>query len=179
MLAGVLLFLLYTYLSSNILLVGAELSRTLLREGELQKLITEDRIAGVTSNPTIFYKAISESPYYRDELQALKADSSLSAEQRYETLAVADIRSACDLLQPIYKSSNGDDGYVSLEVSPVLAHDAKATVADGLQSESRCRSRQPADQGASHACRTDGDRGTCRPGLFGQRHADVFIAPCA
>ena len=96
------------------------LSRTLLREGELQKLITEDRIAGVTSNPTIFYKAISESPYYRDELQALKADSSLSAEQRYETLAVADIRSACDLLQPLYKSSNGDDGYVSLEVSPVL-----------------------------------------------------------
>ncbi|MEY4598111.1 MAG: hypothetical protein RLZZ445_908 [Pseudomonadota bacterium] len=109
------------------------LSRTLLREGELQKLITEDRIAGVTSNPTIFYKAISESPYYRDELQALKADSSLSAEQRYETLAVADIRSACDLLQPLYKSSNGDDGYVSLEVSPVLAHDAKATVAAGLR----------------------------------------------
>lgn len=109
------------------------LSRTLLREGTLQKLITEDRIAGVTSNPTIFYKAISESPYYRDELQALKADSSLSAEQRYETLAVADIRGACDLLQPLYKSSNGDDGYVSLEVSPALAHDAKTTVSAGLR----------------------------------------------
>jgi transaldolase len=109
------------------------LSRTLLREGVLQKLITEDRIAGVTSNPTIFYKAISESPYYREELQSLKADSRLSAEQRYETLAVADICGACDLLQPLYKSTNGDDGYVSLEVSPALAHDAKATVSAGLR----------------------------------------------
>ena len=64
---------------------------------------------------------------------AQAAASSLSAEQRYETLAVADIRGACDLLQPLYKSSNGDDGYVSLEVSPALAHDAKATVAAGLR----------------------------------------------
>ena len=109
------------------------LSRTLLREGALQKLITEDRIAGVTSNPTIFYKAISESPRYRDELQKLKADQSLSAEQRYETLAVADIRDCCDLLLPLHKSTQGDDGYVSLEVSPALAHDAQATVAAGLR----------------------------------------------
>jgi len=109
------------------------LSRTLLREGKLQKLITEDRIAGVTSNPTIFYKAISESPYYREELQGLKADPALSSEQRYETLAIADIRGACDLLQPLHKSTAGDDGYVSLEVSPALAHDADATVAAGLR----------------------------------------------
>lgn len=109
------------------------LSRTLLQEGALQKLIDEDHIAGVTSNPTIFYKAISESPYYREELQKLKADSTLSAEQRYETLAVADIRGACDLLQPLYKSTGGDDGYVSLEVSPALAHDAAATVSAGLR----------------------------------------------
>jgi transaldolase len=109
------------------------LSRTLLQEGTLKKLISEDRIAGVTSNPTIFFKAISESPHYREELQKLKADASLTAEQRYETLAVADIRAACDLLQPMYKSSKGDDGYVSLEVSPALAHDAAATVAAGLR----------------------------------------------
>ena len=109
------------------------LSRTLLQEGTLKKLISEDRIAGVTSNPTIFFKAISESPFYREELQKLKADASLTAEQRYETLAVADIRAACDLLQPMYKSSKGDDGYVSLEVSPALAHDAAATVAAGLR----------------------------------------------
>jgi len=109
------------------------LSRTLLREGTLQKLITEDRIAGVTSNPTIFYKAISESPYYREELQSLKANAAMTAEQRYETLAVADIRGACDLLLPLYKTSGGDDGYVSLEVSPALAHDAQATLAAGLR----------------------------------------------
>ena len=109
------------------------LSRTLLREGTLQKLIAEDRIAGVTSNPSIFYKAISESPYYREELQRLKANPVLTAEQRYETLAIADIRSTCDLLQPLYKSTAGDDGYVSLEVSPALAHDADATVAAGLR----------------------------------------------
>ena len=108
------------------------LSRTLLREGTLQKLITDDRIAGVTSNPTIFYKAISESPYYREELQSLKANTGLSAEQRYETLAVADIRSACDLLRPLYKNTSGDDGYVSREVSPALADDANTTLSPGL-----------------------------------------------
>ncbi len=109
------------------------LSRTLLQEGALLKLINEDRIAGVTSNPSIFYKAISESPYYREELQSLKADKTLTSEQRYETLAVADIRSTCDLLLALYKSTDGDDGYVSLEVSPALAPDAQATVAAGLR----------------------------------------------
>jgi transaldolase len=112
------------------------LSRTLLRDGTLQKLIAEDRIAGVTSNPTIFHKAISSSPHYRDELQQLKADHSLTAEQRYETLAIADIRGACDLLLPLHKSTGGDDGYVSLEVSPELAHDAGATAAAGLRLKS-------------------------------------------
>jgi len=109
------------------------LSRTLLREGTLKKLITENKIAGITSNPFIFFKAISESPDYAEELQKLKADISLTAEQRYESLAIADIRAACDLLLPAHKSSAGDDGYVSLEVSPALAHDSAATVAAGLR----------------------------------------------
>ena len=109
------------------------LSRTLLLEGTLQKLITEDLIAGVTSNPSIFFKAISESPYYREALQRLRADPSLNAEQRYEALAIADIQDACDLLAPLFRSTRGDDGYVSLEVSPALAHDAAATVAAGLR----------------------------------------------
>lgn len=107
------------------------LSRTLLLEGTLQKLIAEDGVAGVTSNPTIFFKAISDSPYYRDELAALRRDARLSAEQRYERLAVADIQAACDLLRPVYDKSAGDDGYVSLEVSPALAHDVAGTVAAG------------------------------------------------
>ncbi len=109
------------------------LSRTLLRDGTLKKLISDDRVAGVTSNPSIFFKAISESPHYLEELQRLQDDSTLSAEQRYETLAIADIREACDTLLPAYKSTAGDDGYVSLEVSPALAHDAEGTVAAGLR----------------------------------------------
>jgi len=109
------------------------LSRTLLREGTLKKLITENKIAGITSNPSIFFKAISESPDYAEELQKLKADTSLTAEQRYESLAITDIRAACDFLLPTHKTSAGDDGYVSLEVSPALAHDSAATVAAGLR----------------------------------------------
>ncbi len=108
------------------------LSRTLLRDGTLKKLVTEDRIAGVTSNPTIFFKAFSDSKHYREDLQKLKADPALSAEQRYEALAIADIQNACNTLLPMYKSTSGEDGYVSLEVSPELAHDATGTVAAGL-----------------------------------------------
>ena len=109
------------------------LSRTLLREGGLLRLMTEDAIAGVTSNPTIFFKAFSESPHYREELARLKADSSLTPEQRYERLAVRDIQDACDLLHPLYVRSDGEDGYVSLEVSPALAYDAPGTVEAGLR----------------------------------------------
>lgn len=109
------------------------LSRTLLHDGTLAKMVKEDRIAGVTSNPTIFFKAISESPHYREELQKLKSAPDLSAEQRYEALAIADIQAACDILQPLFKSTVGDDGYVSLEVSPALAHDAAATLSAGLR----------------------------------------------
>jgi transaldolase len=109
------------------------LSRTLLKEGVLQRLVADDALAGVTSNPTIFFKAISDSPYYRDELGALKRDKSLSPERRYERLAIRDIQNACELFHPLYVRTDGEDGYVSLEVSPALAYDAEATVAAGLR----------------------------------------------
>jgi len=109
------------------------LSRTLLKEGALQRLITEDGLAGVTSNPTIFFKAISESPHYRDELAKLKRDASLTPERRYERLAIRDIQDACDLFHPHYVRSDGEDGYVSLEVSPALAYDAGRTIEAGLR----------------------------------------------
>src|SRR5688572_28141633 len=109
------------------------LSRTLLREGGLERLIKNDGLAGVTSNPTIFFKAISESPHYRDELARLKSDRGLNPERRYERLAIQDIQDACDLLHPLYVRSGGEDGYVSLEVSPALAYDAHATVESGLK----------------------------------------------
>lgn len=109
------------------------LSRTLLREGGLPRLVEADGVSGVTSNPTIFFKAISESPHYKADFERLKADALLTAEQRYEALAIPDIQEACDLLRPVYEKTGGNDGYVSLEVSPALAHDAAATVAAGLR----------------------------------------------
>lgn len=103
------------------------LSRTLLREGELDRLIADDGISGLTSNPAIFYNALSKSPYYQEELAQLK-NSSLSAEARYEQLIIADIREACDKLRCVFEASSGDGGYVSLEVSPHLAHDEAGTL---------------------------------------------------
>lgn len=104
------------------------LSRTLLREGGLQRLIDEDGVDGVTSNPAIFEKAIAGSPYYRDDLERLRR-AGLDAEACYESLVIADIQAACALLQPVYADSGGETGYVSLEVSPELAPDTAATVA--------------------------------------------------
>ena len=109
------------------------LSRTLLKDGTLHRLVSEDLLAGVTSNPTIFFKAISESEHYAQELAALRRDAGLSAERRYEKLALRDIQEACDLFHPLYVRTDGEDGYVSLEVSPALAHDADATIAAGLR----------------------------------------------
>lgn len=104
------------------------LSRMLLQEGALQRLMTEDGIDGVTSNPSILQKAIAGSAYYKEDLQRLR-DSSLDAEARYEALVIPDIQAACDVLLPAYASSAGETGYVSLEVSPELAHDVTGTVA--------------------------------------------------
>ncbi|HSG23178.1 MAG TPA: transaldolase family protein, partial [Azonexus sp.] len=104
------------------------LSRPLLKEGSLERLIAEDGIDGVTSNPAIFQKAIADSAYYRDDLERMLG-ADLTAEARYETLVIPDIRAACDLLLPAYVASSGTAGYVSLEVSPALAGDAKATMA--------------------------------------------------
>ncbi len=104
------------------------LSRTLLREGRFKAYIEEDGISGVTSNPAIFQKAIADSPYYRDDIERLRA-STLTAEERFEALAIPDVKAACDLLRPVWEESGGDDGYVSLEVSPTLAYDEAGTVA--------------------------------------------------
>ncbi|MEO1767123.1 transaldolase [Thiobacter aerophilum] len=104
------------------------LSRTLLREGGLRAYVERDGVSGVTSNPAIFQKAIADSPYYREEIARLR-ESGLSPEERFEVLAVADVREACDLLRPLWEATDGDDGFVSLEVSPSLAYDEPGTVA--------------------------------------------------
>jgi len=97
--------------------------------GALKKLIDEDGLAGMTSNPAIFEKAIGGGNEYSAALQALKAKG-LDAMTLYETLAIEDIRAAADLFKPVFEATKGLDGFVSLEVSPYIAHDTAKTVAE-------------------------------------------------
>lgn len=101
--------------------------RSLLRNGELQELIDHCGVLGVTSNPTIFQKAISSSDAYNDAIASML---DLDAEAIYEQLALDDVRAALDMLRPVYDRTGGRDGYVSLEVSPLIAHDSATTVAE-------------------------------------------------
>ena len=105
--------------------------RDLVRRGELRRLVEEDGIRGVTSNPTIFEKAIAGSTDYDEALGALLAqDPQANVEKLYEPLAVEDIQMAADILRPVYDESDGADGYVSFEVSPHLAHDTERTISE-------------------------------------------------
>jgi transaldolase len=101
--------------------------RDLFTTGELKRLIEEDGLRGMTSNPAIFEKAVADSNLYDDLLKSLAAKGAKPMEQ-YEALAIRDIRAAADTLRPVYESSKGRDGYVSLEVSPYIARDTKATL---------------------------------------------------
>ena len=102
--------------------------RSLITSGELQRLIDEDGLRGMTSNPSIFEKAISGSTDYADLLNSLKSRTDLDAKARYEILAIRDIQDAADILRPVYESTKRRDGYVSLEVSPYLARDTQGTL---------------------------------------------------
>jgi transaldolase/glucose-6-phosphate isomerase len=100
--------------------------RSMFASGELQRLI-DLGLRGMTSNPTIFEKAIGSSSDYDEQLRTLIGERDPVAV--FEALAIRDIRSACDLFRPVWESTNGLDGYVSLEVSPTLAHDTQGTIA--------------------------------------------------
>jgi transaldolase len=105
------------------------LSRDLLESGELAKLITTRGVLGITSNPAIFEKAIVGNAIYDTEIKAgIQADKSLN--DIYESLIFSDIRKACDVLLPVYKQTNGIDGYVSIEVPPTIATDTKSTISE-------------------------------------------------
>jgi len=105
--------------------------RNLLRSGELKRMVDEDGIRGVTSNPTIFEKAIAGSTDYDDALREMLAkDSKVEVGKLYEPLAIEDIQMAADVLRSVYDATGGDDGYVSLEVSPHLAHDTQGTISE-------------------------------------------------
>jgi len=102
--------------------------RSLITSGELARLIADDGLAGMTSNPSIFEKAITGSTDYADSLAELQKQSGLDAMTMYERLAIPDIQAAADAFRPAYEKTGFRDGYVSLEVSPFLAADTGATI---------------------------------------------------
>lgn len=103
------------------------LSRTLIQSGELQKMIDERGVCGITSNPAIFEKAIVGNAIYDADIEA-GISSGKSVLEIYENLVFEDIRNACDVLKPVYDSTNGLDGYVSIEVPPTIADDTESTI---------------------------------------------------
>jgi transaldolase len=108
------------------------LSREWLETGELARLMREDAVVGVTSNPTIFEKAMSEGGWYDDQLrQVLKEET--DPKEIFYHLAVMDIQEACDLLRPVWDERGGRDGYVSMEVDPNLAYEQEATIEEALR----------------------------------------------
>jgi transaldolase len=102
------------------------LSREMLETGELARLMEEDAVVGVTSNPTIFQKALAEGDWYDEQLQAVSRETEDPTEI-FLALAQEDVRDACDLMAPVWERTNGVDGFVSLEVDPRLAYDRVAT----------------------------------------------------
>ncbi len=103
--------------------------RAMFTSGQLQQLISEDGLRGMTSNPSIFEKAIGGSHDYDDTIRTLAQQDKTAAEM-YEIIAVQDVQQACDLFRPTYDRLNGRDGFVSIEVSPYLAHDTDGTIAE-------------------------------------------------
>lgn len=103
--------------------------RDLITSGELQRLVDEEGLKGMTSNPAIFEKALSSGDDYKDFI-AEKADSVKDATELYEKIAVRDIQDAADILRAVYDATNKHDGYISLEVAPTLANDTEKTLAE-------------------------------------------------
>ena len=108
------------------------IQRRQLENGEVKAMIEHGEIRGMTSNPSIFNSAISKSKDYDSALVPL-AWSGWDSEKIFWELAIEDIRAACDLFSPLYEETNGGDGYVSIEVSPTIAHDTEATTAQAQQ----------------------------------------------
>jgi transaldolase len=108
------------------------ITRQMVRGGGLRDLIADDGIRGVTSNPTIFDKAIAGGQGYDDQIKNLRA-ANTSTEDTFWALALDDISGAADLLRPVYDTRGGGDGFVSIEVSPLLARDTKATIAQAAE----------------------------------------------
>src|SRR6201986_5209847 len=103
------------------------LGRDLVEGGELARLVAEDSLRGVTSNPSIFEKSILDSSDYDEQLAELFGQD-LTAQEIYEHLAIRDVQEACDVMREVYESSNHTDGFVSLEISADMAHDGERSI---------------------------------------------------
>jgi transaldolase len=112
--------------------------RSMLTDGELARLIAEDDLRGITSNPSIFEKAIGTGHDYDGALQReIRRDAAQSSRDLFFTLAIEDIRAAADQLRPVWDTTGGSDGMVSLEVSPDLAHDTQGTIREARELNAR------------------------------------------
>ena len=109
------------------------LKRSLIQTGGLKALVDDDGLKGVTSNPSIFEKAIAESDEYADAIKTFQAGADHSVSDIYEHLAIADIQAAAEVLHPVFEQTKGRDGYISLECSPYLANDTQATIVEALR----------------------------------------------
>jgi transaldolase len=105
------------------------LSRDLLQSGELARMMHDDGIAGVTSNPTIFQKALAHGNEYDEQMREVLREQD-DPKEVFLALEIKDVQDACDLLRPVWDSDNGKDGYVSIEVDPTLAFDTDGTIAE-------------------------------------------------
>ncbi len=108
------------------------LTREMLRNGELARRVEEEGLRGVTSNPAIFHKAITEGQEYDEDISRFAAEG-LSVSEIYDRLTIADVQGACDVLHGVWSESDGLDGYVSLEVSPHLANDTDGTLSEAVR----------------------------------------------
>jgi transaldolase len=107
------------------------IERTMVHNGDLDRRIRDDALTGMTSNPTIFEKALAEGSAYDAQLRQAPPD--LTGSDLFELVATTDVRDACDRFRGVYDRTNGDDGYVSIEVSPGAAHNASATMDEALR----------------------------------------------
>ncbi|HKS07890.1 MAG TPA: transaldolase [Gemmatimonadaceae bacterium] len=110
------------------------IDRALLQSGELERRIADDALTGMTSNPTIFEKALAQGSLYDAQIGASTAATPL---ELFEEIATDDVRSACDVFRSVYDATSGADGFVSIEVSPTVARDAQSTVAEAMRLWSR------------------------------------------
>src|SRR5438105_12563067 len=106
-----------------------DIDRGDLRSGRFRRLIDEDGLAGATGNPTIFEHSITHDTTYDEQMQQLFREGK-SAQEIYEALAITDEQTAADLLRPVYERTGGQDGFVSIEVSPYLAHETEQTLVE-------------------------------------------------